>query len=139
VLFRISLPRDADLVPAVRDVAERLAQCAGYTSEDAVRIASSVGLAADAVMRRWSEARPEQQIDVSFESEWPHLDVWLRYRLSSEECASGPRVPPPETFGEGMDSVEFGREDGVAFCHLQRLLPHEKVDHRCEMPPPETP
>jgi hypothetical protein len=138
VLFRISLPRDIQMIPALRDIAERVAQCSGYAAPEAVRIASCVSRAADAVFGRLSVA-PNDQIEVVFERESKHLDVWLRYPVPGQG-----RVPAAvdaalssEVLRQGMDSVEFGDENGLAYCRLRRVLPHEKVDHECEMPPPE--
>jgi hypothetical protein len=136
VLFRISLPRDVLMIPALRGIAERVAQCCGYSAAEAARIASSVGQAADAVFGR-PPAGGGEQVEVEFGHESTWLDVWLRYPQP------GPgRVPAAvdaalssEALRNGMDSVEFGNENGLAYCRLRRMLPREKVDHECESPP----
>lgn len=139
VLFRMTLPREPRLTVALRDIAERLAQCAGYPASEAVRIASSVGQAVDAVIGQLSADVPDQQIDVRFERGEDDLHVWMRYRAGAQ--ARGPAAVDAalsrEVLRQGMDSVEFGNENGMAYCHLRRQLPREKVDHQCEVPPPD--
>ena len=147
--FRLTIPRDTALVPAVRQIAERVAQCAGYTTADAQRIASSVGRAVEIVLSRpgqrgsptASEGGPaaaslqDDLLDIRFERDARYLNIWLRYRADQ---GSRPVVDPAlssEALRQGMDSAEFGREGEAAFCRLRRALPHEKVDHQCEMPP----
>jgi len=164
VLFRLIIPRDTALVPALRLIAERVAQCAGYTSADAQRIASSVGRAVEIVLSRpgrgssptageggparrsspmASEGGPapaaksasDDSLDIRFERDAGHLNIWLRYRADQR---GRPVVDPAlssEALRQGMDSAEFGREGEAAFCRLRRALPHERVEHQCEMPP----
>ncbi len=137
VLFRLTIPRDVQLVPAVRQVAERVAQCAGYTASDAARIALTVGQAVEVVLTSASsDGGGREPIEIRFERESVHLDVWLRYRATEPERA--PAVDPAvssEAMRQGMDSVEFGREGELAYCRLRRELPREKTDHQCEAPP----
>jgi len=149
VRFRLTIPRDTALVPAVRQIAERVAQCAGYTTADAQRIASSVGRAVEIVLSRLGQrgsptasegepaaaSLPDDLLDIRFERDARYLNIWLRYRADQ---GSRPAVDPAlssEALRQGMDSAEFGREGEAAFCRLRRALPHEKVDHQCEMPP----
>ncbi len=133
MLFRLTIPRDAALVPTVRQVAERVAQCAGYSAADAARIASTIIRAVDIAVTL-PGSRGDDSVDIQFRRDGLYLDVWLRYR--SEDC-DRPVVDPTlssEALRQGMDSVEFGREGDVAFCRLRRALPREKVDHHCEIP-----
>ncbi|MGE5359876.1 MAG: hypothetical protein ACM3NQ_12745 [Bacteroidales bacterium] len=134
MLFRITLPRDCGLVPALRQVSERMAQCAGYTSAEAARVGTSVGQAADALMAAHAAA---SQLDVTIQRNSTHLDIWLRYPLAlgDREPAAVDAALSSEALRQGMDSVEFGDEDGIAYCRLRRALPQEKVDHQCAAPP----
>ncbi len=126
VLFRITLPCDCEMGSALRQLAERVAQCAGYGATESARIATSVGQTADAVMAGLSKA---SQLDVTFERDTRHLNVWLRYPVAS--AARGPAAVDAalssEALRQGMDSVEFGSEDGIAFCCLRRPLPEHPV------------
>jgi hypothetical protein len=134
VLFRIIIPCDARLSPAIRQIAERVAQCAGYSAAEAVRVASGVGQAAEALM-----ARSSGEFDIRFQRESRFLDVVFRRRAcpgDSPETIENAAVSS-EAMRLGMESVEFGVEDEVAYCRLRRVLPDEKVDHQCEMPPQE--
>ena len=139
MLFKLTIPRDVHLVPAVRQVAERVAQCAGYTAADAARIALSVGQATDTVLARQvpeDDSGRNAPLDIRFEQEGVHFDVWLRYRA---EAGDRPAVDPAlsrEALRQGMESVEFGREGEVAWCRLRRTLPREPGDHQCKAPPP---
>ena len=137
MLFRLTIPRDVLLAPAVRQIAERVAQCAGYTAADAVRVASSVGLAVDTVLARQApDASSENDpLEVRFEREGVYLDVWLRYRAGEQDRPVVDAALSSEALRQGMESVEFGREGEVAYCRLRRALPAEKVDHLCEVPP----
>jgi hypothetical protein len=123
VLFRITLPRDCDLAPALRQIAERIAQTAGYASTEAARIGTSVGQAADAVM---ADLVGASQLDVTIERNRENLDVWLRYPVApvGRPPAAVDAALSSEALRQGMDSVEFGNEDGVAYCRLRRALPH---------------
>jgi len=137
VLFRLTIPREVQLVPAVRQIAERVAQCAGYTAADAVRIASSVGQAVDTVLARQAPdvSNENDPLEIRFEREDVHLDVWLRYRVGEHDRPVVDAALSSEALRQGMDSVEFGREGEVAYCRLRCVLPREKIDHQCEVPP----
>lgn len=142
------MPREANLVPAVRQIAERVAQCAGYSSAEAQRIASSVGRAVEIVLARPAGGNPPppgqggaapsgpgDSLDIQFERNGGYLDVWLRYRADSNGRPAVDPAVSSEALRQGMDSAEFGQEGDVAFCRLRRALPREKVDHQCELPP----
>ncbi len=121
VLFRITLSRDCDLAPMLRQIAERIAQAAGYAPTEAARIGTSVGQAADALM---ADLDAGGQFDISIERNTENLDVWLRYPVTLANRA--PAVDAAlsgEALRQGMDSVEFGNEDGVGYCRLRRALP----------------
>ncbi len=139
MLFRMTMPGDAQFVPALRQVAERVAQCAGYAATEAARVAASVGHAANTVIERLQaeSGRPEP-LDVRFQREGVHLEVWLYYRTSD---GGRPLLDPAvsgEALRQGMDSVEFGRDGDMNYCRLRRTLPADKVDHQCEvLPPPD--
>lgn len=137
MLFRLTIPRDVQLVAAVRQVAERVAQCAGYTAADAVRIASCVAQAMDTVLacRAPDASTGRDLLDIRFEREGVHLDVWLRYCPGDGDRPIADPALSSEALRQGMDSVEFGREGELAWCRLRRVLPREPVDHQCEMPP----
>lgn len=137
MVFRLTIPRDVQLVAAVRQVAERVAQCAGYTAADAVRIASCVAQAMDTVLACRTPDAPAVRdlLDIRFEREGVHLDVWLRYRSGDGDRPIADPALSSEALRQGMDSVEFGREGELAWCRLRRVLPREPVDHQCEMPP----
>lgn len=137
-MFKLILPRDSRFVPAVRLIAERAAQCAGYTAADAARIASSVGRAFEMVLARpvsgASAPGASDSVDIRLEREGGYLDVWLRYVPGNN---GSPTVDASSdgALRAGMDSAEFGREGEVEYCRLRRRLPREKVDHQCELPP----
>lgn len=135
----MTLSRRADMIPAIRDIAERVAQCAGYESAEAVRIASSVRHAVDVVFARPEPPdQPEPpDIDIRFVRDGGHLEVWLRYPAWDGDNRGEPLDPvlSREALRQGIDSVEFGREGDMAYCRLRRALPKEKVDHECEAPP----
>jgi hypothetical protein len=137
VLFKLTIPRDLTLVPAVRQVAERVAQCAGYTAADAARMASSVGQAVEAVLARRVPEPPWDGggLDIRFERQGVYLDVWVRYRADDSGRPAVDAALSSEALRQGMESVEFGREGEVAYCRLRRTLPREKVDHQCDVPP----
>jgi hypothetical protein len=137
VLFRLTIPRDVQLVAAVRQVAERVAQCAGYTAADAAAVASSVAQAMGTVLGRQAPAAStgHDLLDIRFEREGVHLDVWLRYRAGDGDRPVVDPALSSEALRQGMDSVEFGREGEMAWCRLRRVLPRQPVDHQCEMPP----
>ncbi len=145
MLFKLTIPRDVKLVPAVRQVAERVGQCAGYTAAEAQRIASSVGRAVEIVLsppaRRSSPAASEggpgsgDLLDIRFERDGAYLDIWLRYRADHHDRPAVDPALSSEALRQGMDSAEFGREGEVAYCRLRRALPLEKVDHQCDVPP----
>ena len=136
MLFRLTIPCDVRLVPAVRRVAERVAQCAGYSAGEAVRVASSVAHAADTLLRRLeAQGRVADPIDIRFRREGGHLDVWMYYTAPDSDIAAPDPAISGEALRQGMDSVEFGRQGEVGFCRLRRVLPSEKVDHQCEVPP----
>ncbi len=132
--FRINMPRDVQLAATARQIAERVAQCAGYTAPEAVRVASSVGAAIDAVLTRLSPPHVRSGIDLRFERLGNYLDIWLRYETGDDSRPQAVDAAlSSEALRQGMDSIEFGRDNGTAYCHLRRVLPHEKVDHKCEM------
>ncbi len=135
--FKLTIPRSATLVPTVRQIAERVAQCAGYTGADAARIAAAVAQAADIVVARPALPGPggDDSLDIRFHRNGLYLDVWLRYRSDEGDRPSADPTLSMEALREAMDSVEFGREGETAFCRLRRTLPREKADHQCEMPP----
>lgn len=140
MLFKLTIPRDANLVPAVRQIAERVAECAGYAAADARRIASSVGRAVEIVVARpapRSSPLPasDDSLDIQFERDSAYLDVWLRYRADRRDQPVADPALSSEALRQGMDSAEFGHQGDVAFCRLRRALPSEKVNHRCEPPP----
>ncbi len=137
MLFRLTIPRDARLIGAVRQVAERAAQCAGYTAADADRIAASVGRALETVLAREAAdaAQAQEAVEVRFEREGSHLDIYLRYRASGDDRPAVDGALSGEALRQGMDSVEFGRDGPIAWCRFRRALPRDKADHQCEMPP----
>ncbi len=136
MLFRMTMPGDAQLVPALRQVAERVAQCAGYAATDAARVAASVGHAATTVIERLQgESAEPQLLDIRFQREGVHLDVWLFYPTSDGDRTVLDPAVSGEALRQGMESVEFGRDGDTTYCRLRRMLPRDKVDHRCEMPP----
>jgi hypothetical protein len=135
VRFRLTIPCDEQYVPAVRQLAERVAQCAGYSAAEAVRVASSVGHAAQTLIRQLGgDARQSQPVEVCFQREGAHLEVWLQYAASDSDSAVLDPAISGEALRQGMDSVEFGRRGEVSYCRLCRALPHDKVDHKCEAP-----
>lgn len=129
--FRLTVPHDAQLVGAVRQVADRVAQCAGFSAADAETIASSVARAAEAIMGGPGSA-DRQGLDVRFERDATQLDVWLRYRAANGDSPSE-ATPAPLRSDDG--DVEVGREGEVSYWRLRRALPRDKVNHRCELPP----
>ncbi len=136
MLFRLTIPGNPQMVPVLRQVAERVAQCAGYSAAEAARVAASVGHAVETVMQRLNiEGAEREPLEMRFEREDLYLDVWLYYHAPD----GGRALPDPAVSGEalrqGMDSVEFGREGEMNYCRLRRVLPREKTDHQCEMPP----
>jgi hypothetical protein len=132
--FRITIPRDVQLAAAVRQVAERVAQCAGFSSPEAVRVAASVAAAIDAVLTRLSPPAARSGIDLHFERVGSHLDIWVRYEAGEDNRPHAVDAAlSSEALRQGMDSIEFGRDNGIAYCHLRRVLPHEKIDHQCEL------
>ncbi len=133
--FRITIPRDVQLTAAVRQLAERAAQCAGYSGVEAVRVGASVTAAVDAVLTRLSPPTAQSGIELRFERVGNHLDIWVRYEAGEDDRSQAVDAPlSSEALRQGMDSIEFGRDDGVAYCHLRRVLPHDKVDHQCQTP-----
>ncbi len=137
MLFRLTIPREAQLVGAVRQVAERAAQCAGYAGADADRFAASVGQALETILAR-AAANTEharEPIEVRFEREGAFLDVYLRYHATDGDRPALDGSLSAEALRQGMDSVEFGRDGAVTWCRLRRALPRNKTDHQCEMPP----
>ncbi len=137
MLFRLTIPRDARLIDAVRHVAERAAQCAGYSAADADRIAASVGQALETVLAREvpDAAHAQEPIEVRFEREGPYLDIFLRYAAAGDDRPVVDGALSGEALRQGMDSVEFGRDGAIAWCRLRRTLPRDKADHQCEVPP----
>ncbi len=134
--FRITIPRDAQLAQAVRQVAERVAQCSGYSAVEAVRVGASVAAAIDAVLTRLSPPTAQSGIELRFERVTDHLDIWVRYQAGEHHRPQGVDAAlSSEALRQGMDSIEFGSDDGVAYCHLRRVLPEEKVDHQCAADP----
>ncbi len=136
VRFKLTIPPDARFIPAVRQIAERVAQCAGYTAAEAAGIASAVARVAEAVVGGPGRAFTNGTgVDIRFEREAGYLDVLLRYPTTESDR----RAPEPPGAGDAaariMDTVEVGREGDIAFCRLRRRLPDEAVDHKCEMPP----
>ena len=131
--FRLTIPPDAQFVVAVRQVADRVAQCSGYSAADAERFASSVGRAVEQVLERASA--DGAALDIRFERDATHLDVWLRYRAADADRAGADAALSRETPQPGPEGVEMGREGEFSYWRLRRPLPHEKVDHQCELPP----
>ena len=138
VQFKLIVPRDAKFVPALRQLAERVSQCAGYSAADAARVASAVGQVVEILFTR-AAAQPSpgvnDSLDIRFERKDGFLDVWLRYAAEEQ---GPPAVDPSlssEALRHGMDSAEFGREGDVQFCRLRRKLPTDKTDHQCDAPP----
>ena len=140
MLFRLTIPSDVHLVAAVRQVAERVAQCAGYTAADAAAVASAVAQVIETVLACPAADRAGERdlLDVRFEREGAHLDVWLRYRPGDGDRTILDPALSSEALRQGIDSVEFGREGELAWCRLRRVLPREPVDHQCEMPPEQS-
>jgi hypothetical protein len=139
VRFTLTIPCDGQLVGTVRQVAERVAQCAGYTAADASQLASGVEHAVETVMQglERESARP-QPVDIRFERDEHHLDVWLCYRSNDgDRAAIEAAVSGDAALRQGMDDVEFGRHGDLCYCRLRRGLPRERVDHQCEVPPPD--
>jgi hypothetical protein len=136
VHFNITIARDVLFAPAVRKIADRAAQCAGFASADAIRLAASVGRAAETLLARDS-AEGGETVEVRFEHDARVLDVTFRYRPAGGG-RPGASVDPSlsgDALRQGMDSVEFGADGAIEYCRLRRALPREKVDHQCEMPP----
>ncbi len=127
--FRLTVPHDAQLVGAVRQVADRVAQCAGFSAAEAATIASTVARAAEAII---AGSADRDHLDIRFERHTTHLEVWLRYRAATADRPTG---ATPAPLHPGDDDVETGREDEVSYWRLRRALPRDKVDHRCELPP----
>ena len=135
--FNLTISHDVRLAPAVRQVAERAAQCAGFDAGEAIRLAASVGQAAETLLSRVPPGG--DGVAVRFERDGRFLEVTFRYRPEGG-TRPGASVDPSlsgEAMRQGMDSVEFGAEGDMQYCRLRRALPHEKTDHKCEMPPPE--
>ncbi len=135
MLFKLTMPADARLAPAVRQLAERVAQCAGYTAADAARFASGVGRVVEMVLARPATAAPNDLLDIRFVRDGVYLDVWLRYRADAYDRPALDPVLSSEALRQGIDSADFGLEGDLAYCRLRRVLPREKVDHQCEVPP----
>ena len=136
--FNLTISHDVRLAQAVRQIAERVAQCAGFASADAMRLAASVGQADETLLARAS-AEGGESLDIRFDRDARVLDVTFRYRPSGGS-RPGAAVDPSlsgEAMRQGMDSVEFGAEGAMQYCRLRRALPHEKVGHDCEMPLPD--
>ncbi len=143
MLFKLLMPPDAKFMPTIRQVAERVAQCAGYTATEAQRIGAGVGRVVEVVLSRLRPAQASsggqgahgaEPLDIRFQRDGRYLDVWLRYR--ADPC-DRPAVDPAlsrEAIEQGMDSAEFGLEGDIAVCRLRRELPRDKVDHQCEAP-----
>ena len=136
VRFRLTIPPDVRLVAAVRQLAERVAQCAGYPAADAARLASSVEQAIERVLARPAPNLPggRDALDIRFERDGAYLDVWLRQRMGAGEWPAADPLLENDALRQGVDTVETGREGDVAYWRLRRRLPHEKADHQCEAP-----
>jgi hypothetical protein len=134
VLFSITIPCDARLCQMVRQIAERAAQCAGYTGDDAAGMAAAVVGAAEKIMAIVGG----EPLGISFERKSSCLDVVIRYPLTApgSGAISADTVVSNQAVQQGVQSVEFGVDDEMAYCRLRRVLPREKVDHQCEIPPP---
>jgi hypothetical protein len=138
VHFNLTISHDVCFVATVRQLAERVAQCAGFATADAIRVAASVGLVTETLLSR-APAGNGEALDIRFERDATALDVTFRYRPFGGGRPGGSVDPSlaGDAMRQGMDSVEFGAEGEIEFCRLRRTLPHEKFNHQCEMPPPD--
>ncbi len=132
VRFKLTIPHDAQFVAAVRQVAERVAQCSGFTAADAQTIASRLGEAVEHVLRQSRPSADHEGLDIRFERDPTHLEVWLRYRVGDGDQLASNRAGAAAV--PGTDRVETGRDGEISYWRLRCALPHEKVDHQCEMP-----
>ncbi len=127
------MPADAKLAPTVRQLAERVAQCAGYGADDSQRISSAVARAFEVVLARPAVKTVGAPVDIRFVRNAAYLEVWLTYPDGDDRAAVDSQLSRDVVDG-GMDT-EFGRERDTAYCRLRRLLPPSKVDHHCALPP----
>ena len=131
----LAIPTDERFLDTVRDVASRVAEYVGFAKADATRMGQSINDAVAGLVRLSSPPDIRNSINLSFVTESGDFEVRIRYRT----LADGNVPPTPRSLEEGlrrngaggtldsiqrvMDRVEFGEQDGVAFCRLIRRLP----------------
>jgi hypothetical protein len=121
--FAMSFPGDQRLLDTLRDVAAKLAQCAGHGAPDAQSIASAVTSAAAFLMEALPPAGGRVEVDFSVESRSMDVVVSCHGGEDGTPVELSTKAIEAELRREGVDSVHFGRADGWPFCRIGKQLP----------------
>jgi anti-sigma regulatory factor (Ser/Thr protein kinase) len=131
----LAIPTDERYLETVRDVASRVAEYVGFAKAEAATMGQSINETVAGFVRLSSPPDVRNSINLNFVTDCGDFEVRIHYRTLAE----GRPAPTPRSLedalrrnGAGgtldsiqrvMDRVEFGEEDGVAFCRLIRRLP----------------
>jgi hypothetical protein len=138
VSLDLTVPTDERFLTTVQEITRRAAEYVGFHRADAERIGEAINGACDSLLRTASTPEYVSSISLSFSTAAERFEVRLRCHTSVVENRSISQDALEDGLrnGEGrrssvdamkrvMDRVEFGEEDGVAFCRLTRALPAE--------------
>lgn len=112
--FTMTMPGDARLVGAVRQLAVQAAGYAQVEAEVSQQLAEQVEHATQAFVA--STAAPTAPIHVRFAGDGQTLDVVI-----SADAAAGP-APPASTSAGGV-SIEWTRDGARQTCHIRQPIP----------------
>jgi hypothetical protein len=116
-LFSVRIPRDPAFVPPLRDLADRVAQYAGYAAGDAHEIGGTVRETAAALAQ--SAASPAD-LDIQFRTSGTTFEVTVAFE--------GVGGAEPHLSSGAMDAVAVARDGARTVCQLTRKLPDAFLD-----------
>ena len=133
----LTVPCDERFRKVLTIISERMAEYVGYAKPEAEELATTIVLATDGVLEH-AEAPNYSSVEVTFATSEEEIEVRLRYlrengatdardRPDIERLLSRRRdnEAPLDLIQRAVKRVEFGREDGVEFCALTKVLPEE--------------
>ena len=133
IRLELSVPCDPRFRQVLAAMSQKMAAYLGYAADEATQVAEILTRATEGVCDA-DDVAAYTAFDVTFATNDETMEIRVRY-VGAEVGARGPGVEqllsqgrdrdtPLALMRRGMHTVEFGRDDGVEFCTLTKLLPN---------------
>jgi hypothetical protein len=120
----LTIPRDDRFIVTARGVAERVAEHAGRSADEAREISEAVNAVVAGIVEQVQDRRAGLDIAIRFEATDERLQIDIGYegesRSQLEQALRRNGGRSLEQVNRAVDRVEFGYASGRDFCRLTR-------------------